>query len=116
MFVEDYSDKAIVVRGDTKPSATTLKEMGGKWNANLTGGSGWIFPKTKETDVRALLTQSPTVPNAPVKPTRKEVVADKFTELLTSIEDVRSMLSPTQKLQLIQALSRPCEASRTLNF
>lgn len=50
----DYSEKAIAVIGDTKPIKDKLKELGGKFNFRLSCGAGWIFPKTKLTEVQAL--------------------------------------------------------------
>lgn len=42
--VDRYSDKSLVVRGkDTKALKETLKSLGGKFNAKLSGGPGWIF-------------------------------------------------------------------------
>lgn len=51
----DYSDKAIAVIGDTKPIKDELKSLGGRFNFRLTCGAGWIFPKTKETELRNFL-------------------------------------------------------------
>jgi len=51
--VTDYSEKAIVVRGDTKMYKEQLKTLGGKYNANLRDGPGWIFPKKFEDKVLA---------------------------------------------------------------
>lgn len=51
----DYSDKAFAVTGETKPLAETLKELGGRFNARLSCGPGWIFSKKKEAEVRAAL-------------------------------------------------------------
>ena len=51
----NYTEKSCVVRGDTKPHKDSLKNMGGKWNSNLTdkdtGGKfgGWIFPMTRHS-------------------------------------------------------------------
>lgn len=53
--VVDYSEKAIAVVGDTRPLADTLKELGGRFNARLSCGAGWIFSKKKEAEVRAAL-------------------------------------------------------------
>ena len=46
-FTYDSStyEKSLVLMGDTKPFKETIKEMGGKWNANLKCGPGWIFAK-----------------------------------------------------------------------
>jgi hypothetical protein len=54
--IEDYSDKAIAVFGDTKPIKDVLNSLKGKFNPSLRGNgdekrTGWIFPKTKKNEV-----------------------------------------------------------------
>lgn len=55
----DYSDKSVAVFGDTKPIKDTLKQLGGRFNPALNRDgekcAGWVFPKTKEADLRAAL-------------------------------------------------------------
>jgi hypothetical protein len=51
----DYSEKAIAVIGDTKPIKDKLKELGGRFNFRLSCGAGWIFPKTKLTELQSAL-------------------------------------------------------------
>jgi hypothetical protein len=52
MKVQDYSERAIVVRGeDTKIYKEQLQDLGGKYNAMLRDGPGWIFPKAKEDKI-----------------------------------------------------------------
>lgn len=53
--IVDYSEKAIAVKGDTRPIASVLKALGGKFNPRLSFGAGWIFSKTKEKSVREAL-------------------------------------------------------------
>lgn len=57
VLVVDYSAKAIAVIGDTTPIKDDLKAMGGRFNARLTVEgqkvAGWIFSKSKESDVMA---------------------------------------------------------------
>ena len=50
--IVDYSEKAIAVIGDTKSVKDELKALGGKFNFRLTCGAGWIFSKTKESEIR----------------------------------------------------------------
>jgi hypothetical protein len=58
IFIEDYTPKSFVVRGDTRDSKDSLKALGGKWNSSLTDkDSGdkfgaWLFwsDKRKELD------------------------------------------------------------------
>jgi hypothetical protein len=51
LTVEDYSEKSIVVRGETREHKDALKSLGGKWNARLRDGGGWIFSKKCEANV-----------------------------------------------------------------
>jgi hypothetical protein len=61
--IEQYSEKAIVVRGNTIPYKDKLLSIGGKWNKMLKGGEGWIFPLTKKPIVEKTLSEPPsTVP------------------------------------------------------
>lgn len=52
LVIESYSDKAIIVRGDTKAHKDALKAAGGRWHGTA---KGWIFPKKREAEVRAKL-------------------------------------------------------------
>ena len=61
--VEQYSEKAIVVRGNTVPYKDKLLSIGGKWNKMLKGGEGWIFPLTKKPIVEKMLSEPPSVHN-----------------------------------------------------
>lgn len=49
--IDSYSERAIVLRGDTEVHKEPLKALGGKWNARLRDGPGWIFPKTKQQEI-----------------------------------------------------------------
>lgn len=56
LTIEDYSDKSIVVRGNTKDHKDRIKQAGrGRFNLRLKGGPGWIFQKTQEAKVRESL-------------------------------------------------------------
>lgn len=57
----DYSNKCIVISGDTKPIKDTLKELGGSFNPRLRNPLtnsqlvGWVFPKSKENILKEKL-------------------------------------------------------------
>jgi len=52
--IQDYSERSIVVFGtDTKKYKDKLKEMGGKYNGNLSVGPGWIFSNKKKEDIQS---------------------------------------------------------------
>ena len=59
-LIVDYSQKALAVFGDTRPIKDQLKALGGCFNPRLTHEgtkkAGWIFSKSKEQEVRYLLT------------------------------------------------------------
>lgn len=50
-----YSEKAIKIYGDTKPLKDALRGLGAKYNPYLKGGPGWIASKTKEAEIRAVI-------------------------------------------------------------
>lgn len=51
----NYSEKAIAVIGDTKKIKNELKQLGGRFNFRLSCGAGWIFPKSKLSDIQKLI-------------------------------------------------------------
>ena len=53
--IVNYSEKAIAVIGDTRAIKDILKAIGGRFNAHLTCGAGWIFSKSKEEAIKAAL-------------------------------------------------------------
>ena len=69
LIIEQYSEKAIAVRGNTQPYKENLKDLGGKWNAGLRGGGGWIFPNSKKIKIEELngLISKGEVTTAPVE-------------------------------------------------
>lgn len=53
----NYSEKAWAVIGDTKKYREALKDLGGKWNARLSCGAGWVISKKyTEEDIYKKLT------------------------------------------------------------
>lgn len=56
-----YSERSIVIAGDTKPIKDMLKQAGGKFNPRLTHPKthtslmGWIFSKSRETALLSML-------------------------------------------------------------
>lgn len=58
IYIEEYSAKSFVVRGDTQPHKDNLKALGGKWGSNFTDkNSGekfgaWLFWTAKKEEVK----------------------------------------------------------------
>lgn len=51
----DYSEKAFAVVGDTKAVKDDLKRLGGRFNAKLSCGCGWIFSNKVRQDVERFI-------------------------------------------------------------
>lgn len=52
MEIKDYTDKSFVLCGnETKNHKDYIKELGGKWNASLKTGPGWIFSMNQKEKV-----------------------------------------------------------------
>jgi N12 class adenine-specific DNA methylase len=49
LYIEEISDKAILVKGDTRTHKDRIKAAGGKWHSRQ---QGWMFPKSRESSVR----------------------------------------------------------------
>ncbi|HDX8454764.1 TPA: hypothetical protein RQN21_004371, partial [Aeromonas hydrophila] len=59
IYLEDYTEKSFVVRGDTKSKKEELKSLGGKWIKTRDGSSAWNFSKKKIEEVGKLLEIEP---------------------------------------------------------
>lgn len=53
--LEQYTEKAIALFGDTEPLKDKIKAIGGKYNANLRGRPGWIFMNSSRPKVEAFI-------------------------------------------------------------
>ena len=53
--VIDYSEKAIALIGDSRQIKSELKRLGGRFNPRLKCGAGWVFSKTKLSEVERLI-------------------------------------------------------------
>jgi hypothetical protein len=93
LTVEDYSEKAIVVRGDTQTYKQQLKDLGGKWNTRLRDGPGWIFSKRMEDTVLGFVTTG--------KLPQEEEKDDSDKYVLAKVEEMFRTMNAEQRLQWI---------------
>ena len=117
--IEDYSEKAIAVFGDTKPISDRLGAIqGSKFNPCLRGigenkRPGWIFPKTRRSEVETLLqTIQQEVKSGDFKPApqAENSTRTKSSSSVTSASVDSSVLSRIEILEakvetLVKALS-----------
>lgn len=106
---EDYSDKAIVVRGDTKDHKEDLKKLGGKFNANLRDGPGWIFSKKNEDIVLGYIVSGRVVGGEEKK--QQKIVPKTTsqnlrgsTEILLAIESCVKTMNPQERLTFLTSV------------
>jgi len=122
----DYSDKAIVVRGDTKDHKEDLKKLGGKYNANLRDGSGWIFSKKNEDKVLAYIASGNIADdekeNKTSRPLASKPAVKQTSDLMGSIElalkamDLKERLAFVSNVTLLassQPVVKPVQADRS---
>jgi hypothetical protein len=55
--ITTYSDRSVVIRGNTKQLKEKLKELNCRWNPNLEGGPGWIASKRSLDKIKTELKQ-----------------------------------------------------------
>ena len=123
VYIVDYTEKAIAVFGDTKVMKDHLASLGGKFNPSLRGNNeekkpGWIFPKTKRSEVQSLLDKiksgqidiSEAPPSLETKASQKisaskssKAVDDNF---IFSKEMYLSLVSRIEKLETELALTK----------
>lgn len=78
----EYSEKAFAVVGDTKAVKEQLKKMGGRFNAKLSCGAGWIFSNKSRKDVENFIQSGEVI--AAVTADRKSLTSggDQFVQWL----------------------------------
>ena len=95
IYIEKYSDKAFVVRGNTKLYKEQLKKIGGRWNKNLKNGEGWIFSLKNLQKVNKLLKEKEIISDDEDEDEdeEKEIIKEKikyyklFLELCVSVKN-----------------------------
>ena len=83
IFMEKYSEKSFVLRGDTRTYKEDIKKLGGKYNSRLKGGPGWIFPLVKEAVVKDYI-------DTGVVKVQERVSTDKYNNLIIKMERILS--------------------------
>jgi hypothetical protein len=51
LIISNYTERSIVVTGDTISHSKALKELGGSFNPKLRVGAGWIFSKARKESI-----------------------------------------------------------------
>jgi hypothetical protein len=93
--IENYSDKAIIVKGKTEYFKDKFEELKGTWNENL---KGWFFSKNKEEKVKELIKK---IENREIKPKttedKKFVSHSEYLSLVMRIEKLETLIGLKEK-------------------
>lgn len=93
LTLESYSEKAYVVRGDTRPHSEQLKALGGRFNPRLKGGPGWIFSKKRSGEaLTAYICADILGTDAPAKPTPPTGTDDRNERTAGKLRDMADRL------------------------
>jgi hypothetical protein len=78
--VTDYSNNSVVVEGETIKYKEDLKKLGGKYNAKLKNGPGWIFPKSSEKNIISFINGGKRLVSEEEEQTANEISKQKSKE------------------------------------
>jgi len=92
MEVQEYSEKSLVVYGDTQPWKENLKEIGARFNPRLKDGPGWIIAKSREETLNDFIKQANEKLIEPLEEYVKKVVS----------KDFKKSMSPEEALEKIK--------------
>jgi hypothetical protein len=104
--LEQYSEKAIVLFGETEKEKNNIKALGGKYNSNLKGRPGWVFTNSSRPKLEAFLnsledgTTEP-VPIPSVKTTQSAIKSepDVLADLIRRITELEAKVEKLQPKQ-----------------
>jgi hypothetical protein len=131
MEVQDYTEKSIVVIGEkTKDYKDGLLKLGGKFNAKLKVGPGWVFPKTEKERVLKFVNEGIVIEKKPsykLKEESKEEIKNvsfgsplgipitKDNNLLVKIDQkIDKILKEVEELKELKKLLQSMKISTTI--
>ena len=107
--IEQYSEKAIAVFGDSTKYKSEFLDLGGKFNMNLRGQQGWIFPKSKEQLVRKILERSGAPSRSVASVSQQDDTTDVMDCLFTGYEQPKRLLQRPVKTVVDQPRDKGAE-------
>ena len=111
VYIEEYSPKSFVVRGDTQPIKDQLKSLGGKWSSGFTDKEtgekfgAWLFWTAKKEEVEQFLTNKKPIEKQQPKIYQTNNIEKRMERMEMMILDVVSaihQLDPKTSKKLIQ--------------
>ena len=109
--IEKYSERAIVVRGEIGNYKDDLLNIGGKFNDRLRGGAGYIFPKTKENNVKKFINDGKhvTIPIITQQTNYVKSNTNDYKKLCDKIDKLEKTVNGLKKLMVTFINNKPNE-------
>ena len=93
VVVEKYSEKSVVVKGNTKLFKNNFSELGGKWNPTC---GGWIFPSSKTETIEKVNKLVKDINNGQIK-----AIVDDSDKFFITKDAYLDIISRLERLELL---------------
>lgn len=96
VYIQEYSAKSFVVRGDTQPHKESLKNLGGKWGNNFTDKEtgekfgAWLFWTAKKPELEKWINDGMITTEKSYSPKKEQTTTSS--DITERINRVESML------------------------
>ena len=98
VYIQEYSAKSFVVRGDTQPHKEALKNLGGKWGNSFTDKESnekfgaWLFWTAKKPELEKWISNGMVITEKSSSPKKEKVTTTGSNDMTERINRMESML------------------------
>ena len=98
VYIQEYSAKSFVVRGDTQPHKEALKNLGGKWGNSFTDKESgekfgaWLFWTAKKPEVEKWINSGMVITEKSSSPKKEKVTSTGSSDITERINRIETML------------------------
>jgi hypothetical protein len=98
VYIQEYTAKSFVVRGDTQPHKESLKNLGGKWGNNFTDKEtgekfgAWVFWTAKKPELEKWINDGMVITEKSYSPKKEKVLSNTTNDITERIIRVESMI------------------------
>lgn len=98
VYIQEYSAKSFVVRGDTQQHKEALKNLGGKWGSSFTDKESgekfgaWLFWTAKKPEVEKWINSGMVITEKSSSPKKEKVTTTGSNDMTERINRIETML------------------------
>ena len=98
VYIQEYSAKSFVVRGDTQPHKEALKNLGGKWGNSFTDKESgekfgaWLFWAAKKPELEKWISNGMVITEKSSSPKKEKVTSTESNDMRERINRIETML------------------------